>query len=120
MLKASTGTDRSLQIVTWASTAWADELFTETSVVSPFGLLRSTSKYGSSSVAAGETSMLQRVACAGTARTMSESTARSTRHFINAPPPDCASVRERRRVGTSYRRLNRKAAENRVLPWSRG
>jgi len=44
MLKARTGTDRSLQIVTWASTAAFEELFTETSVVSAFGLLRSASK----------------------------------------------------------------------------
>src|SRR6185312_7048979 len=84
MLKASTGTDRSLQIVTWASTVWADELFTETSVLSPFGLLRSTSKYGSSSVAAGATSRLQMAADAGTEEVRSiESAPTSTRHFIS-------------------------------------
>src|SRR3954468_3500319 len=85
MLKARTGTDRSLQSVMWASTATFEELFTENSVVSPFGSLRSTSKYGSSSVAAGATSTLQRAADAGTAEaaTRNESAPRKTRHFIS-------------------------------------
>src|SRR3954462_6820106 len=85
MLKARTGTDRSLQSVMWASTATLEELFTENRVVSPFGSLRSTSKYGSSSVAAGATSTLQSAADAGTAEaiTRKEKTPRNTRFFIS-------------------------------------
>ncbi len=37
----------------------ADALLTENRVVTPFGLSRSTSKYGSSRVAAGTSSMVQ-------------------------------------------------------------
>ena len=43
----------SLHTVTCARIAVADELFTENNVVMPSGLSRSTSKYGSSSVAPG-------------------------------------------------------------------
>src|SRR4051812_24871633 len=84
MLNARTGTDRSLQRVTWASTATFEELFTETSVVSAFGLPRSTSKYGSSSVAAGETSRLQTAAGAGATRAARSraKVPRATKHFI--------------------------------------
>src|SRR5258708_25517680 len=67
MLKSSTGTDRSDQSTTCTSTAVAEALLTENSVVSPFGVLRSTSKYGSSSVAAGTASMAQITALAGAA-----------------------------------------------------
>src|SRR5713226_3502144 len=65
MLKSSTGTDRSDQSTTCTSTAVAEALLTENSVVNPFGLFRSTSKYGSSSVAAGTASMVQITAVAG-------------------------------------------------------
>src|SRR3954463_9296253 len=62
----------------------SEALFTENRVVSPFGLLRSTSKYGSSSVAAGETSMLQMIADAGTAKaSRPESAPRNTVRFIS-------------------------------------
>src|ERR1700730_6740931 len=64
MLKSSTGTDRSDHMTTWTSTAVAEALLTENRVVSPVGLFRSTSKYGSSSVAAGTASMVQIVATA--------------------------------------------------------
>src|SRR5260370_4385749 len=67
MLKSSTGTDRSDQITTWTRIAVAEALLTENSVVNPFGLLRSTSKYGSSSVAAGTASIVQITAAAGAA-----------------------------------------------------
>src|SRR5579864_607534 len=67
MLKSSTGTDRSDQTTMCTRMAVAEALLTENSVVNPFGLLRSTSKYGSSSVAAGTASMVQITACAGAA-----------------------------------------------------
>src|SRR5258707_10762 len=67
MLKSRTGTDRSDQITTWTKMAVAEALLTENSVVNPFGLLRSTSKYGSSNVAAGTASMVQITALAGAA-----------------------------------------------------
>ncbi len=59
MLKSSTGTERSDHNTTWTSAAVAEALLTENRVVSPFGLLRSTSKYGSSKVAAGTSSIVQ-------------------------------------------------------------
>src|SRR5579862_6779778 len=62
MLKSSTGTDRSDHTTTCTRTAVAEALLTENSVVNPFGLLRSTSKYGNSSVAAGTASMVQMTA----------------------------------------------------------
>src|SRR5580693_1133086 len=68
MLKSSTGTERSDQMTTWTRTAVADALLTENSVVNPFGSLRSTSKYGSSSVAAGTSSIVQMTADAGATR----------------------------------------------------
>src|ERR1700730_2840638 len=68
MLKSSTGTERSDQMTTWTRIAVAEALLTENKVVNPFGLLRSTSKYGSSSVAAGTSSMVQMTADAGATR----------------------------------------------------
>src|SRR5215510_13213689 len=64
MLKSRTGTERSDQTTTWARTAVADALLTENRVVTPFGLSRSTSKYGSNSVAAGTSSIVQMTATA--------------------------------------------------------
>src|SRR5438270_4126052 len=77
MLKSRTGTERSDQITTWTSAAVAEALLTENSVVNPFGLLRSTSKYGNSSVAAGTASMVQITADIGAARAIAPT---STRH----------------------------------------
>src|SRR5580693_6041998 len=94
MLKSSTGTERSDQMTTWTRTAVAEALLTENRVVSPFGSLRSTSKYGSSSVAAGTSSMVQMTAEAGAATANSEVTASSsttirTARFISSPPCGC-------------------------------
>src|SRR5262245_60753230 len=60
MLKSRTGTDRSDQTTTWARMAVIEALLTENRVVTPFGSLHGeTSKYGSSSVAAGTSSIVQ-------------------------------------------------------------
>ncbi len=66
MLKSSTGTERSDQTTTCASTAVAEALLTENRVPWPHWFPRSTSKYGSSSVAAGTSSTVQITARAGT------------------------------------------------------
>src|SRR5688572_19693278 len=58
MSKSSVGIDSSVQNVTWATAAEAEALFTENSVVTPWALSRSTSKYGSSRVAAGTSSIV--------------------------------------------------------------
>src|SRR6185436_2040929 len=66
MSKSRTGTDWSDQTVTWASWAVAEALFTENSVLMPFGLIwetggtppRSHSNYGRSKVAAGTLSIV--------------------------------------------------------------
>ncbi len=59
MLKSNVGTDRSDHKTTWARTAVADALLIENRVLIPFGLFRSTSKYGSNRVAAGTSSIVQ-------------------------------------------------------------
>src|SRR4030095_6115963 len=64
MLKSRTGTDRSDHTTTWARAAVAEALLIENRVVTPLGVVRSTSKYGSSSVAAGTSSMVQITASA--------------------------------------------------------
>src|SRR5215472_7814181 len=93
MLKSSTGTERSVQMTTWTRIAVAEALLTENSVVNPFGLLRSTSKYGSSKVAAGTSSIVQMTAAAGAETANSETRASSptlqtarTARFIYPPP----------------------------------
>src|SRR6185312_1314060 len=83
MLKSRTGDERALQRITWARTATAAELFTENRVLGPLALSKSTSKYGSSSVAAGVTSTLHMVARAGTTGTIRHASARPTRSFIS-------------------------------------
>src|SRR5436305_5530056 len=87
MLKSTTATDRSDQTTRWARTAADDALLIENSVVSPFGLLRSTSKYGRSSVAAGTASMVQMTADAGgTENSRAENASRSTVRRISHLP----------------------------------
>src|SRR6185295_12546368 len=82
MLKSRTGTDRSDQTTTWAKAAVADALLIENRVVTPFGLLRSTSKYGSSSVAAGTSSMVQITASAWPPRAKRPKRARHSAVFF--------------------------------------
>src|SRR5262249_8487808 len=82
MLKSSTGTERSVQMTTWTSTAVAEALLTENSVVNAFGLLRSTSKYGSSKVAAGTSSIVQITAYAWPLRARRPSRARHSAVFF--------------------------------------
>src|SRR5262245_31063650 len=79
MLKSRTGTERSDQTTTWARMAVADALLTENRVVTPFGLSRSTSKYGSSKVAPGTSSIVQRTAQTGLAVMSAPPTARERR-----------------------------------------
>src|SRR6202023_3553926 len=89
MLKSRTGTDRSDQITTWTRIAVAEALLTENKVVNPFGLLRSTSKYGSSSVAAGTSSIVQMTAAAGLETANSATTASRFRRLtarLSSPP----------------------------------
>src|SRR4030095_7622650 len=85
MLKSSTGTDRSDHTTTWARIAVAEALLTENRVVTPLALDKSTSKYGSSSVAAGTSSMVQMTACAWPPRA---SRPRSARHINVLFMPD--------------------------------
>src|SRR6185436_20438801 len=59
MLKSNVGTERSDHRTTWARMAVAEALLIENRVLMPSALFRSTSKYGRSSVAAGESSMVQ-------------------------------------------------------------
>src|SRR5687768_8052834 len=59
MLKSSTGYERSVQTVTWAICGRFETLVTVHNVSSSATLVRLTSKYGSSSVAAGATLMSQ-------------------------------------------------------------
>src|SRR5690242_6968682 len=59
MLKSSTGYERSVQTVTWAICGRFETLVTVHNVSSSWPLTRLTSKYGSSSVAAGATPMSQ-------------------------------------------------------------
>src|SRR4051812_22016894 len=73
MLKPRTATERSDQTVTCARTAWGDELLTDNRVVWPLKLLRSTSKNGSSSVAAGSGAVLRVVAAPAPEETASPS-----------------------------------------------
>src|SRR5258708_3515894 len=87
MLKSRTGTDRSDQITTWTRIAVAEALLTENSVVNPFGLLRSTSKYGSSNVAAGTASTVQITAAAGAAASTNPAITRPrARRAMSRPP----------------------------------
>src|SRR5436305_10511427 len=82
MLKSRTGTERSDQTTTWARTAVAEALLMENRVVSPFGLPRSTSKYGSSSVAAGTSSIVQITASAWPPRASRPKRARHSAVFF--------------------------------------
>src|SRR6476619_4598161 len=87
MLKSRTGTERSDQTTTWARTAVADALLTENRVVTPFGLSRSTSKYGSNRVAAGTSSIVQISAVAGpVVRTKQNDANRSCLPSMGGPP----------------------------------
>src|ERR1700743_760365 len=88
MLKSRTGTDRSDHTTTWARTAVADALLTENRVVNPLGLLRSTSKYGSSSVAAGTASSVQITAETGAAAASNPTNTRprATRAIVLTSP----------------------------------
>src|SRR5262245_24090408 len=59
MLKSRTGNEKSVQMVTWAICGSCDTFVIVNRVVSPAAFARSTSKYGSSNVAAGATLMSQ-------------------------------------------------------------
>src|SRR5947199_3657146 len=86
MLKSSTGTERSVHTTTCASTAVAEALLIESRVLTPFGLPKSTSKYGSSSVAAGTSSTVHRMAWAGT-DAKAAAISRTTVSFLMRAPP---------------------------------
>src|SRR3954452_10611316 len=95
MLKSNTGTERSVHTTTCASTAVAEALLIESRVLIPFGLPKSTSKYGSSNVAAGTSSMVQRMARAGMDMdAKAAATSRTTVSFlIRAPPWESSRIR---------------------------
>src|SRR5947208_10607599 len=118
MLKSSTGTDRSDHTVTCASTAVAEALLIENSVVNPFGLLRSTSKYGRSSVAAGTASMVQMTAPAGTTAPMPHSrNTPGTSRFISLPPCLGKQPRKLRRCYHQIEGRTRGAASRAPRSW---
>src|SRR5947208_16572922 len=93
MLKSSTGTERSVHTTTCASTAVAEALLIESRVLTPFGFPRSTSKYGSSSVAAGTSSTVQRTARAGTDAKAAAITRTTVSFLMRAPPWESSQIR---------------------------
>src|SRR3990167_7418874 len=80
--KANVGTAQSVQSVTFARTELDSAFTTENSVVRPFGSSRSSSKYGTSKVAAGTTSRSHRPALAGRHRSIPTAKALSTRSVL--------------------------------------
>src|SRR5688500_1203382 len=81
MSKSRVGIDWSVHKVTWATAAEAEALLTENRVVMPSLSSRFTSKYGSSRVAAGTSSMVQISAIAGVARAARAKRATATQIF---------------------------------------